>query len=69
MLGIDLSPFFDRLDEKLPEKIVALRTRRDEARSVKDWKASDALRTEIESHGYVVEDTPEGTVVTPRLGS
>lgn len=36
---------------------------RDEARSEKDWGASDKLRDEITSHGFEVMDTPEGTKV------
>ncbi len=49
----------------VPAEIVALATRRDEARAAKDWAAADRLRDEITAAGYVVEDTAEGTQVRP----
>ena len=36
---------------------------RDDARAAKEWARADALRDELESMGYVVEDTPTGTQV------
>jgi cysteinyl-tRNA synthetase len=51
--------------DAVPEAIAALARRRDEARGSKDWAAADALRAEIESAGYVVEDSADGTVVRP----
>jgi cysteinyl-tRNA synthetase len=38
-----------------------LARRRDQARAEKDWALADALRSELESAGWVVEDGPEGT--------
>ncbi|MCB9809478.1 cysteine--tRNA ligase [Candidatus Peribacteria bacterium] len=38
-------------------------TARDSARAAKDWAESDRLRSEIETLGYLVKDSPEGTVV------
>jgi cysteinyl-tRNA synthetase len=49
----------------VPPEIVALARRRDEARAAKDWAAADTLRDQITAAGYVVEDTPGGTVVRP----
>ena len=34
---------------------------RDEARAARDWARADALRTELEQAGWLVEDGPEGT--------
>ena len=49
----------------VPDELVTLARRRDEARAARDWAAADALRDEIKAAGYVVEDTPGGTVVRP----
>jgi cysteinyl-tRNA synthetase len=48
---------------EVPDEMVELARRRDEARAARDWAAADALRDEIKAAGYVVEDTPGGTVV------
>jgi cysteinyl-tRNA synthetase len=48
-----------------PDEIRELARRRDQARAARDWATADALRAEITSAGYVVEDTPTGTVVRP----
>ncbi len=49
----------------VPEEILALAAKRDEARAAKDWAAADALRDEIQGLGYVVEDSAQGTQVRP----
>jgi cysteinyl-tRNA synthetase len=40
--------------------------RRDAARAAKDWAQADALRDELQSMGYEVEDTPTGTELRRR---
>jgi cysteinyl-tRNA synthetase len=47
-------------DEAIPQDVVNLAEKREEARKVKDFKASDALRGEIKSKGYDILDTKEG---------
>ena len=42
----------------------SLVTKRDVARANKDFALSDTLRSELEALGYVVLDTPEGTVLS-----
>lgn len=46
-------------DHQEIEGLIALR---DEARRLKQWARSDALREELKGHGVVLEDTPAGTV-------
>jgi cysteinyl-tRNA synthetase len=46
-----------------PPEIVALLDQRQAARKAKDFKQADALRAELKSKGWVIEDTPQG----PRL--
>jgi cysteinyl-tRNA synthetase len=41
----------------------ALVHQRDEARGQRDWARADALRDELSSLGWVVEDGPDGTRV------
>jgi cysteinyl-tRNA synthetase len=53
---------------EVPADILELARRRDEARSARDWATADTLRDQITAAGYVVEDTPGGTVVRPEQG-
>ena len=65
ILGFDLHNWKPQ-DVSIPEEILALVSERDAARTAKDWARSDALRDEITAHGYVVEDSPEGTKVNAK---
>ncbi|HEX5367055.1 MAG TPA: cysteine--tRNA ligase [Acidimicrobiales bacterium] len=49
--------------EPVPGEMAAWAAERDEARAARDWARADALRDRITAAGYVVEDTPAGTVV------
>jgi cysteinyl-tRNA synthetase len=46
---------------EIRDDALELARRRDEARAAKDWATADALRDELVSMGYVVDDTPTGT--------
>ena len=59
---------FDRvfglgLETKVPDEILALVEKREEARLAKDYDLSDKLRAEIDDKGYIVKDRPSGFVV------
>ncbi|HWC10389.1 MAG TPA: cysteine--tRNA ligase [Acidimicrobiales bacterium] len=56
-MGLDLRAG----DDELPPALAARVRERDAARAAKDWAAADAIRTELEDQGWVVEDTPGGT--------
>jgi cysteinyl-tRNA synthetase len=45
----------------IPEAVLELGLRRDQARAARDFATSDALRAQIVALGYVVEDTAGGT--------
>ena len=47
----------------VPQEILGLARKRDDARSVRDWSAADRLRDEIVAAGYRIEDTAGGTRV------
>jgi cysteinyl-tRNA synthetase len=49
----------------VPDEVVGWARERDEARAARDWPRADALRDRITAAGYVIEDTPAGTVVRP----
>jgi cysteinyl-tRNA synthetase len=48
---------------QIPDEVKKLVENRDTARAEKDWKLSDELRQKIESFGFEVKDTPEGTKI------
>ncbi|MCW2777432.1 MAG: hypothetical protein JWN17_1157 [Frankiales bacterium] len=50
----------------VPAEITALVEARSAARAAKDFAESDRLRDEALARGWVVRDTPDGPVVTPR---
>lgn len=57
MLGI--FPF-DELEESPPQELLDLLDERNKARANKEWARSDLLRNQIQSLGYIIEDTPHG---------
>ena len=46
--------------EELPEEIMKLIRKREEARKRKDWKTADEIREKLREMGIILEDTPEG---------
>lgn len=45
----------------LPDEIAALIAKRERARNENNWELSDKIRNYLESRGWVVEDTPDGS--------
>jgi cysteinyl-tRNA synthetase len=58
-LGLELKRESDAIDDATRE----LMEQRDAARAAKNWADADALRDALQSLGWTVEDTPEGTRV------
>ncbi len=54
------------VDGELDDDAVELVRARDEARSARDWARADALRDELESAGWLVEDSAGGTRIRRR---
>jgi cysteinyl-tRNA synthetase len=50
-------------EEPVPEDVMELVRKREEARARKDYAEADALRIHIDTRGYAVDDGPSGTVV------
>ena len=49
-----------------PDEVQSLVAEREAARSAKDFAASDELRDQIAERGWVVQDTPAGSVLVPK---
>ena len=62
VLGLDLLGEH-RLDaeDAFPSEIAALLAERQARRQQRDWAGADAIRAALQRHGYVIEDTPQGT--------
>ena len=55
MLGIGRAA-----EAEAPAEILALLEARQTARKAKDFKRSDAIRDELKTKGWVIEDSPKG---------
>ena len=58
-LGVSLRGESGEIDEAAAHWVA----QRDEARAAKDYARADALRDELVSLGWTVEDTPAGTAI------
>ncbi len=58
VLGVGAAP-----ETEAPAELLALLDQRQAARKAKDFKRADAIREELKTKGWVIEDTPKG----PRL--
>jgi len=54
-----------RAEVEIPPEIAALMEAREAARKARDFKRSDALRDELKSKGWIIEDTPKGPRLKP----
>ena len=50
-------------DDVVPEDVLALVAALDAARAARDFAVADTLRATLQSEGWVVETTKEGTLV------
>jgi len=46
--------------QEVPEELLVLLEQRQAARKAKDWGKADAIRNELDSRGWLIEDTPKG---------
>ncbi len=58
VLGIDIDKA--KKTEELPQDVLDLLEKRNEARKNKNWEESDRLRDEILEKGYIIKDTKNG---------
>jgi cysteinyl-tRNA synthetase len=50
-------------EEKIPDSVLELVKKREQARKDKDWKVSDQIRDELKSLGYAVDDSGKGSLI------
>jgi len=68
VLGLDIEKRAGSLRTKIAtagKELNDLLERRATARAAKDYATSDSIRNQIATMGFVVEDTPEGTMLRP----
>jgi cysteinyl-tRNA synthetase len=58
-----LGLFLPSDEEPLGKEVMDLVANRDAARTRGEWATADSIRSELQAMGYLVEDSPEGTVV------
>ncbi len=63
VLGLKIAEPMDRNEQQLPQEILELVEQRKQARENKDWNKSDELRNLIQSKGYEIKDTKNGTEI------
>ena len=66
ILGLKIDEETKNAKEEIPEEILELANKREEARKNKDWAKSDELRNIINEKGYSIKDTKDGTVITKK---
>ncbi|MFH1790278.1 MAG: cysteine--tRNA ligase [bacterium] len=64
VLGLDIEKNTTQVIKHIPQAIKKIVNQRNKARKEKNWQSSDALRIELESMGYKVADTANGTIAT-----
>lgn len=66
VLGLKLDFRTDMTVETIPEEIKVLAQAREEARKNKEWDKADALRQEIESRGFEIQDSSNGMKIVAK---
>jgi len=61
-LGLNIKKIITEISD-IPEEITNLGEERDQKRKERDWSTSDAIREQIESKGYSVEDSTQKTFI------
>lgn len=63
VLGLKIGEPTEKQQEEIPQEILDLLEQRKQARESKDWAKSDELRDLIQSKGYEIKDTKNGTEI------
>ncbi|HYE21968.1 MAG TPA: cysteine--tRNA ligase [Verrucomicrobiae bacterium] len=66
VLGLKIEEVW-KAGKAIPDVVTELVVQRDAARKAKDYNKSDELRKAIESNGYLVDDTPDGTRIKKKF--
>ena len=60
VLGLKIDEKEEKNNTQIPEEIIKLAEKRQQARQEKNWAESDKIREEIAQKGYTIEDTKDG---------
>ena len=60
VLGLKIDEKEGKNNTQIPEEIIKLAEKRQQARQEKNWAESDKIREEIAQKGYTIEDTKDG---------
>ena len=52
--------------QDIPEEILEMSEKRNQAKKEKNWAEADNLRNEIQENGYNIKDTATGTIITKK---
>ena len=63
VLGLKINEETNIAKQDIPQEILGLVEERKQARANKDWAKSDELRDLIQSKGYEIKDTKDGTEI------
>ncbi|MGE5298061.1 MAG: cysteine--tRNA ligase [Acidobacteriaceae bacterium] len=66
VLGLNLKEAWET-NQNIPADVKDLVLARDKAREEKDFTRSDSLRKDLESKGFIVNDTPDGTKIKKKF--
>ena len=61
-----LGLLYNRAQNEIPKEIMEMAEKRAEARKDKNWALADELRAELDTRGYLIEDTSSGPKVVPK---
>jgi cysteinyl-tRNA synthetase len=64
VLGLKLNETGEMHTQEIPAEIRILTAKREELRAQKKFSEADSIRKTIESKGYILEDTPTGTLLS-----
>ena len=62
VLGLGLADW-EPVNEVIPDEVMTLVAARENAREEKRWSDADSLRDQVESRGYIIDDTSSGAEV------
>ena len=63
ILGLKIKENLKKPTQKIEKNVLSIVEERDQARAEKNWSKSDELRAQLESLGFTVMDSPDGTII------
>ena len=67
VFGLKFDSITKAEEQTFPSQALALLDQRTEAKKARNWALADSLRSELESMGYVVKDTPSGSSLEKKM--